>query len=125
MKNWDEKKILHLMKGSKKYITILPYGEFKKMERLALKGMRVDKRKYDIRFKEDLLIDLLSCFKGDLAKMSDFIERVNVLRDEPYPNGCEKIDEGAYKILIDDVFVFYRVDKKLRLITVVFVESAG
>ena len=125
MKNWDEKKVLHLMKGNKKYITILPYSEFKKMERMVLRGMKVDKRKYDIRFKEELLVDLLSCFKGDVAKMAGFIERVNLLRDEPYPNGCEKLEGEIYKILIDDLFLFYRVDEKLRLITVVLVEVAG
>ncbi|WP_181180346.1 hypothetical protein [Candidatus Thermokryptus mobilis] len=113
------------MKGSKKYITILPYSEFKKMERMVLRGMKVDKRKYDVRFKEELLVDLLSCFKGDVAKMAGFIERVNLLRDEPYPNGCEKLEGEIYKILIDDLFLFYRVDEKLRLITVVLVEVAG
>ena len=125
MKNWDEKKILHLVKGGRKYITILPYREFKKIEKMALKGIKVDKRRYDIRFKEDLLIELLSYFKGDLMKMSNFIERVNLLREDPYPSASEEFERGIYRILIDKLFLFYQVDEKLKVITVVLIEVAS
>lgn len=130
MKNFDEKKIIHLMKGKSKYITIMPYAEFQKLkksiDRLSskLNKQMEKKEEYDLRFKEEVLKWILDFYKGDLEKLGWFISEVCKLKSEPFPVESKQIDSDIFKVLVNDLLVFYSVNKSKQLITVVSIEPS-
>ncbi len=129
MKDFDEKKVIHLMKGKSKYITIMPYAEFKKLKKSIDKlsselNKQTEEKKdeYDLRFKEEILKQILDFYKGDLKKLNCFVSEVCKLKSEPFPDESKQISSDIFKILISNLFVFYGVNKSKRLITVFSVE---
>jgi hypothetical protein len=123
LKKLDEEKIIHLLKGKGRYITIMPYKEFKKMKNLAFKHKPARKKdEYDIRFKENLLSSLLSYFGGDLVELANFIDEANLLTINPIPDNAVKVEADIYKVLIKDFLIFYHLSEKSKLITVLSIE---
>ncbi len=121
MNKLSDDRIIHLMTGSRRHITILPYEEFLKME-LLLKSSGEKPPIFSLRFKETVLLELLELFKGDLIKISKLIGEINKLRDDPFPLESFKVRYKVYKILINDTNVTYTVNKQRKLITVLSVE---
>ena len=59
---FDSEKIIHLFKGSKRYVTIIPYEDFNVMKKNFKnpKGSLPDEKakSYEIRFSEDVVVQL-------------------------------------------------------------------
>lgn len=130
MKILNDKEIIHLMKGEERYITIIPYAKFKRMEKdvkkfekLLGKKSRKDKGRYDIRFKEVVILQLLELFSGDVEKIYDFLKMLDILKIEPVSNESEKIGLNTYRVLISELLLLYRVNHRSKLVTVLSVES--
>ncbi len=119
MNKFSDDKIVHLMIGSKRYITILPYEEFSKMKPLLRKSK--EEPSFELRFREVVLLELLELFKGDLIKISELIAEINKLRHDPFPLESVKVGHRVCKILINDADVTYTVNKQRKLITVLSV----
>ncbi|MCS7229675.1 MAG: hypothetical protein NZ923_06540 [Candidatus Kryptonium sp.] len=110
------------MKGRKKYITILPYEKFKELKNKA--DLLDEKAGFELRFKEELLPEILSLFSGDLEKTCNFIREIEKLKNNPFPEKSEKIVSRVYKILILNIILTYRVNKQKKLITVLSLNKA-
>ncbi|CUT01995.1 hypothetical protein JGI24_01043 [Candidatus Kryptobacter tengchongensis] len=128
MKDFGEDKIIHLMKGKKRYITILPYEEFKRMkdnvksfEKIIDKQIK-KRGEFDLRFTENLLVEILDLFKGNLEEVYKFIEKLEDLKLKPIPVESKKIGSSIYEILLNNVVLTYRVNKQKKLLTVLKVE---
>ncbi|MDW8109146.1 MAG: hypothetical protein RMJ81_05770 [Candidatus Kryptonium sp.] len=122
MKKVNDTNIIHLMKGRKKYITILPYEKFKELKNKA--DLLDEKAGFELRFKEELLPEILSLFSGDLEKICNFIREIEKLKNNPFPEKSEKIVSRVYKILILNIILTYRVNKQKKLITVLSLNKA-
>lgn len=129
MKDFGEDKIIHLMKGRKRYITILPYEEFKSMKdtvnrvKKMIDKQLVKKDDFDLRFKENLMVEILDLFKGDLEGVYKFIEKLTELKTQPIPVESKKIGSSLYEILIAPVILTYRINKQKKLLTVLSIRK--
>lgn len=128
MKDFGEDKIIHLMKGKRRYITILPYEEFKRLkDKVKSFEKIIDKQLkkgdgFDLRFTENLLVEILDLFKGNLEEVYKFIEKLEELKLKPIPVESKKIGSSIYEILLNNVLLTYRVNKQKKLLTVLKVE---
>ncbi|MFN3135684.1 MAG: hypothetical protein ACK44H_08970 [Candidatus Kryptonium sp.] len=116
MAKFSDDKIVHLMSGSKRYITILPYEEFLRIKSFLKKSE--EEPSFDLRFRESVLLELLELFKGDLIKIGELIDEINRLKYDPFPLESVKVGYRVCKILINNADVSYTVNKQRRLITV-------
>ena len=78
---------------------------------------------FKLRYKESVLDDLLSIFGGDVELIKSFLSHINFLRDEPLPDGCEKIAEDKYKVKVEHsesktLWVVYEVDENRKIVTI-------
>ena len=128
VKDFGEDKVIHLMKGKRRYITILPYEEFKRMkdnvksfEKIIDKQIK-KRGEFDLRFTENLLVEILDLFKGNLEEVYKFIEKLEDLKLKPIPVESKKIGSSIYEILLNNVVLTYRVNKQKKLLTVLKVE---
>lgn len=128
MKDFGEDKVIHLMKGKRRYITILPYEEFKRMkdnvksfEKIIDKQIK-KRGEFDLRFTENLLVEILDLFKGNLEEVYKFIEKLEELKLKPIPVESKKIGSSIYEILLNNVVLTYRMNKQKKLLTVLKVE---
>ncbi|CUU10447.1 hypothetical protein JGI3_01846 [Candidatus Kryptobacter tengchongensis] len=128
VKDFGEDKVIHLMKGKRRYITILPYEEFKRMkdnvksfEKIIDKQIK-KRGEFDLRFTENLLVEILDLFKGNLEEVYKFIEKLEELKLKPIPVESKKIGSSIYEILLNNVVLTYRVNKQKKLLTVLKVE---
>ncbi|CUS85156.1 hypothetical protein JGI14_102813 [Candidatus Kryptonium thompsonii] len=125
-KTFDSEKIIHLFKGSKRYVTIIPYEEFKVMKKNFKnpKGSLPDEKakSYEIRFSEDVVVQLLNIYSGDVEKIYLFSKNLDVLKAKPISKDSEKLTSGIYKTKIAELLVFYRISHKFKLITILSVE---
>ncbi|CUS78142.1 hypothetical protein [Candidatus Kryptobacter tengchongensis] len=128
VKDFGEDKVIHLMKGKRRYITILPYEEFKRMKDKVksfekIIDKQLEKRDgFDLRFTENLLVEILDLFKGNLEEVYKFIEKLEDLKLRPIPVESKKIGSSIYEILLNNVVLTYRVNKQKKLLTVLKVE---
>ncbi len=126
-KELDSERIVHLLKGSKKYVTIIPYEDFKALKKSVnnFQGLSVDEKakNYEIRFSEDVVFQLLEVYSGDVEKIYLFLKTLDILKIKPISKESEKLTSGIYRIRINELLISYRVSHRFKLVTILFVES--
>lgn len=120
----DNEGIIHLLKGNKKYVTIIPYEDFKAMRKSINRSKEFGEKSkdYELRFSEDVVVQLLEIYSGDAKKIYIFLKMLDILKIKPIPRGSEKLASGIYKTKIAELFVFYRISYRFKLVTILFVK---
>jgi hypothetical protein len=126
-KNFDTEKIIHLFKGRKRYVTIIPYEEFKVMkenlENFQRSSLDEKAKSYEIRFNEDVVVQLLDIYSGDVEKIYLFLKDLDVLKAEPILKESERLSPSIYRLKLGELLISYRVSHRFKLVTILLVES--
>lgn len=77
---------------------------------------------YELRFSEDVVVQLLEIYSGDVEKICLFLKMLDILKVKPIPRGSEKLASGIYKTKIAELFVFYRISYRSKLVTILLVK---
>lgn len=72
---------------------------------------------YDLRIKPSALKELEALSLDDRQRV---VQRIQALREDARPRGCEKLTGGSrYRVRQGDFRILYEVDDALRVVTVV------
>ncbi len=122
----DSEKIIHLLSGSKRYVTIIPYEDFKAIKKSIknFQKLALDEKakNYELRFSEDAVLQLLEIYSGDVEKIYLFLKTLDVLKVKPISEESEKLTLSIYRIKLGELFIWYRVSHRFKLVTILLVE---
>lgn len=126
MKAFNSEKIVHLFKGSKRYVTIIPYEEFKDMKKKVKNfqepSLDEKAKSYEIRFSEDVIVQLLEIYSGDVEQIYLFLKTLDVLKAKPILKESEKLSPSIYRLKLGELLISYRVSHRFKLVTILFIE---